>query len=295
MGKHSKNVNTNAQFGYRERKRANNESWGSLSQRVASNSNLPFGYCALTLRPTTSCVATPSGHLYEKEAILEYILHHLKKVSEEEEEVEEEKIRIKKKEEEEKAEEAIKEKEIFKSLVDGGNIKPTEATFQATGKRKREIDDSSNEERIAQLSKSSPWLPAFTPSAENNSRMRNSCNSSYKKKRATSPFSGRPLRAKDLIPLDLQRDKEGDGLVPVHYVCSVSKKVITTQPVVAIKTTHAVMLEEVAQTVAYPSQTCPVTGTTFQKDRDILVLQRAQTAFAGSGATEVSVKRQALV
>ena len=294
MGKHSKNVNTNPHFGYRERKLANSSNWGSITKRVSSQSNLPFGYCSLTMVPTTSTVATPSGHIYEKEAILEYILHHMKKANEEEEEAREEQQNALKEEEAKAASEETISKEEFKRIVDG--VSAREATAQeGSGKRKREIDDSSNDERIAQLSKSSPWLPAFTPTVGETKKAAGEGGGGGKKKRASSPCSGRPLRAKDLVPLDLKRDSSTADST-VRYLCTVSNKVITTQPVVAIKSTHAVMLEEVAEQLAYPTQTCPVTSQKFKGGKaDVLVLKSAQTAFAGSGATELTVKRQALV
>jgi len=38
------------------------------------DSQLPFGYCALTLCPVVEPVVTPSGHMYSREAIFEYLL-----------------------------------------------------------------------------------------------------------------------------------------------------------------------------------------------------------------------------
>lgn len=291
MGKHSKNVNTNPHFGYSERKLANATNWGGITKRVSSQSNLPFGYCSLTMVPTTSAVASPSGHIYEKEAILEYLLHHLNKINTEGEQAQEEAQLVLKEEEAKATLKNSESVEHFKRVVDGVSIREASA-HDANGKRKREIDDSSNYERIAQLSKSSPWLPAFTPTVDETVAHKKKASG---RNRASSPFSGRPLRAKDLVPLDLKRDPSaGDGTA--RYVCGVSKKVITTQPVVAIKSTHVVMLEEVAKQLAYPSQTCPVTNQKFRGGReDVLVLQRAISAFAGGGAAEITVKRQALV
>ena len=90
MPRHSKNVNTNAQFGYNERKKANATGYGNLTKRLGSKSALPFGFCSLSLVPTENdAVASPSGHIYKKEAILEYLLHHRKKIAEEEDKREE--------------------------------------------------------------------------------------------------------------------------------------------------------------------------------------------------------------
>jgi nitric oxide synthase-interacting protein len=50
------------------------EGFGTVTQRLGTDSQLPFGYCALSMQPVTEAVITPSGHLYNREAILEYLL-----------------------------------------------------------------------------------------------------------------------------------------------------------------------------------------------------------------------------
>lgn len=51
-------------------------------------------------------------------------------------------------------------------------------------------------------------------------------------KRPGSPMTGRPLRAKDLVPVDLEREKKsssssssggGDADGPVRFICPVSR------------------------------------------------------------------------
>lgn len=68
---------------------------GTITQRVGKDSQLPFGHCCLSLQPAMDAVVrsfmlryslsaytivnrvvnSPSGHIYSREAILEYILH----------------------------------------------------------------------------------------------------------------------------------------------------------------------------------------------------------------------------
>lgn len=48
---------------------------GSLKERLGADSQLPFGYCPLSLNPIDDPVATPSGHVYSREAMLEYLLN----------------------------------------------------------------------------------------------------------------------------------------------------------------------------------------------------------------------------
>jgi hypothetical protein len=48
--------------------------YGTKEARFGVDSQLPFGYCALTLAPVVEPVVTPSGHIYSREAIFEHML-----------------------------------------------------------------------------------------------------------------------------------------------------------------------------------------------------------------------------
>jgi hypothetical protein len=69
--RHSKNNTDKSHFTYHEKQKAG---LGTLKQRLGSESQLPFGYCALTLQPAVDPVVTPSGRIYSREAIIEYLL-----------------------------------------------------------------------------------------------------------------------------------------------------------------------------------------------------------------------------
>lgn len=62
---------------------------------------------------------------------------------------------------------------------------------------------------------------------------------------------------------------------------------------VLIKTTGVVLLADAAQSLAYPTMTCPVTGKKFTMD-DVLELQSASSAFAASGNVEAKKYRLSL-
>jgi nitric oxide synthase-interacting protein len=68
--RHSKNTGSRPHFTYHEKAKAA----GSITQRIGGESQLPFGYCALSLTPSENTVVSPSGRLYSREFILEYIL-----------------------------------------------------------------------------------------------------------------------------------------------------------------------------------------------------------------------------
>ena len=116
-----------------------------------------------------------------------------------------------------------------------------------------------------------------------------------------------PLRAKDLIPVELTREK-GDTIhrpeakyeragekrkaaavagTEARFVCQVSHKPITYQKAVLLKTTGVIMLEGVAKELAYPTMTCPITSEPFRA-KDILELAQMRTGYCASNKDDVS-------
>ena len=118
-------------------------------------------------------------------------------------------------------------------------------------------------------------------------------------KRPASPMTGRPLRAKDLIPVDLIVEDTSDsigqnsGNCSVKFICPVSRKTITHQKVILIMSTRQIMLESVAKELAFPTMTCPVTSKPF-KMSDVVELAQAASGFSASGSVETSKYRPAL-
>ena len=76
MSKHSRNRDARAFQTAKERE----ESGFSriLRETLGSESQLPFGHCCLSMKPVTGkgtkCVASPYGHLFDRDAILQYIV-----------------------------------------------------------------------------------------------------------------------------------------------------------------------------------------------------------------------------
>lgn len=160
----------------------------------------------------------------------------------------------------------------------------TEASSEYDAQRRKLIDDTEHDAKIDQLRKVCPWVPQFTPQAAASLL-------AEPPKRPPSPFSGRPLRAKDLIPVNLIKDPDsssGAGLV--RFVCPVTRKTITNQKVVLIKPSATLMLAETAEQLAYPTMTCPVTGQKFKKE-DVMEIVPAASAFSASGNVQGSVHR----
>ncbi|KAA8584800.1 hypothetical protein FQN60_003494 [Etheostoma spectabile] len=76
MTRHGKNCTAGAVYTYHEKKKDTAASgYGTQSIRLGKDAIKDFDCCCLSLQPCRDPVVTPDGFLYEKQAILEYILH----------------------------------------------------------------------------------------------------------------------------------------------------------------------------------------------------------------------------
>uniref|UniRef100_A0A7S4DED9 Nitric oxide synthase-interacting protein zinc-finger domain-containing protein n=2 Tax=Lotharella globosa TaxID=91324 RepID=A0A7S4DED9_9EUKA len=135
-------------------------------------------------------------------------------------------------------------------------------------------DPKSKEEKQKDLQRTSFWLPEFTPAAKKQKV-------EAPPKRPPSPFSRRPLRLKDLVPIKL-KVLEGTSGREAKFVCQVSGKQITYQDTVFLRNTGVVMLKKCYDELAKPTMTCPVTGKKFKKKHAILI-KNDGTGFASTG------------
>lgn len=276
MVKHSKNVGHEGHFTYAERQRLK----GVITDRLGTDSQLPFGYCALSLSPIEGeAVISPSGHMYSKEAIYEYLLQKSRDLKALSVLYDEQELK-KRQQEAEKSQIASRDtqQDFLSSQTLVGNKRSLGSTSFSSSScpRKKVIDDTTHQDKVAALQKVSPWIVQFTPTA---------AATDLKKPltRPPSPNSFAPLRAKDLLSLTLHPDPANKSL----FLCPVSKKTVTSQPVVYIKPSRTYLLEEVYRSLALPSLTCPLTGMGFGVE-EVVVLKRAGSSFSGSGKVEGS-------
>jgi nitric oxide synthase-interacting protein len=304
MVKHSKSAASAPLLTASERRSAGEQGLGTQYARIGTVSQLPFGYCSLSNKPTDGdAVATKSGRIYSREAIIEYLLQQKREIRERQhvldgqERISTDRLLIEKRRMEEYEKERFREQQLASTIqsVAHMNAAPVanergNGAYRDDSKRRRLIDDSTDEERHKALQKVSPWLPLSTPVAETAlvMRARSAADDGAREERPLSPFSKTPLRVKDLVPLNLLRDSdEGCGLsTVVRYQCHVTRKPISSQRVVVLLTSGVVMLEEIAELVAYPEGRCPLTGKKFKRDTEVLALIPAATGFSGSGNVE---------
>lgn len=82
MTRHGKNSTAGAVYTYHERKKdAEQSGFGSKNVRLGKDSVKDFDCCSLTLQPCREPVITLDGYLYDKEAILECLLHQKKEIA----------------------------------------------------------------------------------------------------------------------------------------------------------------------------------------------------------------------
>jgi len=271
--------------------------YGTQSVRVGSDSQLPFGHCALSLNPITDAVVSPSGTLYEREAAVSYLMREMEKLKVWREAYEQQ-CENDAKEKAEQESKSLSEKVSNFEAKEGGVVtsgaddhvsKHAEARKQKLKKEGFEVLDQAEKQNV--LKRTSYWLSDWTPDA-GKKRVE------QPPKRASSPFSGRELRLKDLKAVTLKRDSDSIAKnsvgTDVVFVCAVSSKRLTTQPCVAITKTGSVMLKSSFDEFAKKDMVDPVTGTKF-KDKDVVEIKKCATGYASSGKVEAEVYRPTMV
>ena len=316
--KHAKNngSSTYGVFSHTERKQC--DFMSSQEARCGSDSQLPFGWCALSLRPAVDPVATPSGHVYSREAILEHLVTKQAELKRARELWEAEQAADARREREASARNdetlllefeqandplvrdapaAAKPGPKCARLDDGSYSHSNFAAPVKTGSTElvvrdmsKKVDMDARDLHKAELSRTSYWLPSFTPEAPQKKL-------AEPPRRPPSPMTGAPLRSKDLYKLDLRKaesaktsrnDHDGSD---VRYLCHVSGDEITTQNVLLIRNTGCVVLEPVATRLGLMKEKrCPVSGAKF-KDKDVVKLKTAVSGYSASGGKDLVVKK----
>lgn len=266
---------------------------------LGADAFLPFGYCCLSLKAPKDPVATPEGFIYDKEFILQYLMDQKKELTAQLEQFEyQERKKLTKKRMEEHAEATKDTRAFFEAeqrLLSKDSRHDAAVQMQGAEEEESKTDKfglSAKGEKMRELihidrqdfRKGSFWCAEETKTAKD---------AELKKPDTVPkcPMSGKKLRLKELIPLNLEvADEEllkqggGRGM----YRCAVSKKSITHQKVVVIKPTGVVLLEAMLKDCVYPTMTCPITSKKITK-KDILNLQAGGTAF--SAHNEVEAKK----
>eukprot|EP00535_Pseudo-nitzschia_heimii_P009726 CAMPEP_0197191640 /NCGR_PEP_ID=MMETSP1423-20130617/23740_1 /TAXON_ID=476441 /ORGANISM="Pseudo-nitzschia heimii, Strain UNC1101" /LENGTH=298 /DNA_ID=CAMNT_0042644337 /DNA_START=10 /DNA_END=906 /DNA_ORIENTATION=- len=275
-----------------ERKKYARGAYGTTTARLGRDSQYTFASCGLSLYPARDRpVATPSGYIYERSAMLEYMLiktQELKKQQHEYDDHVSQQLANRGKNEEKKRKDRVEEFENSQKIV--------------SSKKKRTDTNA--------LKRTSYWLADMQP--ENDDGNKESSSTSMQRtpppKRPPSPNTQRPLRRKDLIDLALKRsrpnDKKQEGSSGDvrgncnHVLCAISEKEISTQQAIALVTkgndeenpAH-VILEEVYKDLKIDKDRVPICPVTGRKIKQVLKLRRGGSSFASNDGRSVEAKK----
>jgi len=320
--KHSKNRGDNHHFTYSEVQEAGH---GTQRVRFGADSQQPFGHCFLCIQPVRVPMASPSGHLYCKECIYEYLMAKTKELKRLRKRWEAQQEEFRARAEAAAAKGNQDRVDAFvaannphfgnsstalmilpESSGSGGKLLAGPSSSSSTAlvvAETKNVPGEKDSERKAAVDKLATKWDQSSIEAKREELKQSSFWLPYFQpeageeilpeppKRPSSPISGKTLRLKELVPVNFTLDeskKGGPAGGKGRIICAVSQKEITSQPVVYLKKTGVCMLESVAKKMVYSDMLCPKTGERFKK-KDVLKLKSGGTSFAASGSVEAKV------
>ncbi|KAJ7989987.1 hypothetical protein DPEC_G00310180 [Dallia pectoralis] len=299
MTRHGKNCTAGAVYTYHEKRKDTAASgYGTQSVRLGKDAIKDFDCCCLSLQTCRDPVVTPDGYLYEKQAILEYILHQKKEIAkkmkayEKQKQTQKSDSRLESKSEERGIAERFKTRENsivskpinpFTSAISSGQAKESDSHGAVGASASTSKADSSAPAAGPSSSQTLPsfWIPSLTPEAKPTILKKPS-------KTVVCPMSGRPLKMNELIPvrftpLDPSLDRVALLARQERYLCAVTNDVLgNSVPCAVLRPSGSVVTQECVEKLIMKDMTDPLTGDKLT-EKDIIPLQRGGTGFAGSG------------
>ncbi|KAK2916369.1 hypothetical protein Q8A67_000743 [Cirrhinus molitorella] len=288
MTRHGKNCTAGAVYTYHEKKKDTASSgYGTQSVRLGKDAIKDFDCCSLSLQTCRDPVITGDGYLYEKEAILQYILHQKTEIAKKMKAYEKQKRALKSEGQQESTSEERERAEKFKQRENNIVSKPINPFTSGKSKdgesQKASTSSSSSDTGESSSAPTLPsfWIPSLTPEAKPTLLKKPS-------KTVLCPMSGCPLKMSDLIsvrftPLDPSLDRVALLTRQDRYVCAVTKDTLgNSVPCAALRPSGAVVTMECVEKLIRKDMVDPVTGDKL-KEKDIIPIQRGGTGFAGSG------------
>jgi len=302
MTRHSRNCTAGAVYSYHEKKKDTEASgWGTEKARFSKDSMQEFDCCNLSLQPCKDPVITHDGYLYEREAIIEYMVQQKRQIAKKlkdyerhkaKEDVEQKRLLEEKKEE--RVKEFMKQEgSIISKPLDPFKksplalIKPEGAKKSSTPEEPQPGPSGSGcQTNMTEENKSKLpafWLPSLTPDDKGK----------LVKKPETKvlcPMTKKPLSMKHLITVKFTKVKDGDEKTHVlnkelRYVCAVTGDALgNSVPCAVLRHSGAVVTQESVEKILRLDTPMrdPITAQVMT-DKDIIYMQRGASSFAASG------------
>uniref|UniRef100_A0A182XMW0 Nitric oxide synthase-interacting protein homolog n=1 Tax=Anopheles quadriannulatus TaxID=34691 RepID=A0A182XMW0_ANOQN len=276
MTRHARNCTAGAVYTYHEKKKdAANSGFGTTSRRIGKDSVKSFDCCSLTLQPCRNPVITKDGYLFDKEAILTYIISKKNEYSRKMKEYEKQ---MKQDEEEDAAKaNAELQKKLDKFISTEKNIVSNKAVT-LNAEQPTTSGAISNVSLGKRKELPSFWVPSQTPAAKV-SRIEKPDSKIY------CPVSSKPLKAKDLIEVKFTlvkdpADKKSLIAKENRYMCAVTHDILSNSvPCAVLKPTGDVVTIECVEKIIKKDMIHPLTNEKLSES-DIIPLQRGGTGFA---------------
>lgn len=264
MTRHGKNCTAGAVYTYHEKRKDTAASgYGTQSVRLGKDAIKDFDCCCLSLQPCRDPVVTEDGYIYEKEAILQYILHQKTEIAKKMKAYEKQKQALKSEGQLESKSEERQRAEKFRQRENNIVSKPINPFTSGKSKDDESQKGSTSSDTSAGESSSSSalpsfWIPSLTPEAKPTLVKKPS-------KTVFCPMSGRPLKMSDLIsvrftPLDPSLDRVALLTRQDRYVCAVTKDTLgNSVPSAVLRPSGAVVTMECVEKLIWKDMIDPRT------------------------------------
>nr|XP_018917508.1 PREDICTED: nitric oxide synthase-interacting protein homolog [Bemisia tabaci] len=273
MTRHARNCTAGAVYTYHEKKKdAEASGYGTQNERIGKDSVKDFDCCCLTLQPCRNPVITKDGFLFDKEAILEYIISKKTEYSRKLKEFE----RQSKKEEAEKAELAEAEKRTkLNNFMDMEKNIVKNSPSSSSSSSSKSVSNMANggEKHLPSF-----WIPSKTPEARKTVVGKPD-------KTIYCPMSGKPISLKDLINVKFTEVKDPDDKKSLitkenRYMCAVTHDILSNSvPAAVLKPTGDVVTVECVEKLIKKDWLHPLTGEKLT-EKDIIYMQRGGTGYS---------------
>ncbi|XP_077995158.1 nitric oxide synthase-interacting protein-like [Glandiceps talaboti] len=295
MTRHQRNCTAGTVYTYHERKKDTATSgYGTQQGRLGKDSTRNFDCCCLTLQPCRYPVLTPTGWLYDKEAILEYILHQKNEIARQMKEYEKQKKKLGAESEAKNDEKKVNSLKRFAETENSITTKPINPFNNGPAVKKQKVSQTESEPKPGTSkdngetsngkdAKELPsfWIPSLTPDAKP---------TLIKKpdKRVFCPMSKDPLKVKDLIDIEFVAVNDKDDKRHIlnkdaRYMCAVTHDTLSNStPCAILKTSRKVITVECLEKLIKKDMIDPISGEKITES-DIIKLQRGGTGFASTG------------
>lgn len=283
MTRHAKNSTAGSVYTYHEKQKdAKTSKYGSERARLGKESITNFGElnsienfhselqshdfpildcCNLNLQPARNPVLTKDGYLFDKEAILQYIITKKKEYSRKMKEFEKQKDSDAKELQQIAENENNRKIDIFKKTEKSIKIPSTSTSSGSSS--------LSNMSGIHAKLNPSFWLPSQTPDS-GKAKIQKPDKTIY------CPITGNVLKLKDLIDVKFTRGVKDEGTSKnpndPQYVCAVTKDVLTnSQQLAVLRTTGDVVTMDCVEKIIKKDWIHPLTSEKIT-EKDVIVV-----------------------